>query len=77
MAFINSDPDPEHRKAFYYLYFYECYSRLCRRDEDRDDTLESPAKRMRLSTDQEEEEAAGPCDSADGATPTLVGKTKQ
>jgi hypothetical protein len=47
-----------------------CTTLLFRRDEDRDDSLESPAKRMRLSTEEEEE--AGPCDSADGASPLMV-----
>ncbi len=39
-----------------------------RREEDREESLESPAKRMRLSAEEE----AGPCDSADGATPLQV-----
>jgi hypothetical protein len=44
-----------------------------RREEDREESLESPAKRMRLSAEEE----AGPCDSADGATPLQVKKERK
>merc|ERR1712112_749099 len=34
-------------------------------------TMESPSKRIRLSSAEEEEEEAGPCDSQDSLVPTV------